>query len=374
MRAEPADEKAMVRAEPSDQEVMVEAEPVELEMLAVKKEVLEEDRTSCSLPQEGKTAALSCSGAARSLSAGISKTDCSPGCSEQQDLCRLKEGAEEVASVSLYDPRQTSAASLCAESTVLSELDSGEKCADWMAAVKLETQPSWSQAFSSHEPPVCVSSDCRSSTDAKHLPAGGEAARLDPGCLDSCSFDDLFSSPEVALSLAAPHKHLSFQDEPLRTSSFPNAASGSSECSSTQRSFSCQQCNRLFSTSRDLLVHQRSHAGERVYHCHLCRKPFLHPHQLKTHQRVHTGEKPFSCAQCGKRFSQSSHINRHMSVHTGEKRYSCSLCGKRFSQSCSLKVHQAVHTGERPYSCTKCGKSFSVLGNLVRHQSIHIGK
>ncbi|XP_044202662.1 zinc finger protein 470-like isoform X2 [Thunnus albacares] len=152
------------------------------------------------------------------------------------------------------------------------------------------------------------------------------------------------------------------------------SSSRAKACPAAQNECSAAHSAQLFSSSRDLVVHQRSHGREGIFHCHLCKKPFIHPHQLKTHQRVHTGEKPFSCTQCGKRFSQSSHIKRHMSVHTGEKRYSCSLCRKRFSQACSLKVHQAVHTGERPYSCTKCGKNFSVLGNLVRHQSVHISK
>ncbi|XP_034045117.1 zinc finger Y-chromosomal protein 2-like isoform X2 [Thalassophryne amazonica] len=235
--------------------------------------------------------------------------------------------------------------------------------------------------------------------------SGKKCTELDTDGFDSSSFDDLFSSPEVARSLIAPHKDCTeggAKEQLLsssRAASFPylsskrsfgNLSAPTSESvtfrnpSSDSRSkvlpsnigrvFSCQQCNKMFSSSRDLAVHQRSHAGETIYHCHVCKKPFVHPNQLKTHQRVHTGEKPFSCTQCGKRFSQSSHIKRHMSVHTGEKRYSCSLCGKRFSQACSLKVHQAVHTGERPYSCTKCGKSFSVLGNLVRHQSVHIGR
>lgn len=283
--------------------------------------------------------------------------------------------------------------------------------ADWRAevvlpAVKLEAEPSWSEAFSTYNPLVSVTrSECLSGsrlTNTSHH-TESEAAELDINSLDSSSFDDLFSSPEVARSLTVSHKHstdgVTGTEEPLSSSSLTFLCSGSSFGdasmsdsvtvssvsntsvsrsrsfpSSTERVFSCQQCGRLFSTSRDLVVHQRSHTGERIYHCHLCKKPFVHPHQLKTHQRVHTGEKPFSCTQCGKRFSQSSHIKRHMSVHTGEKRYSCSLCGKRFSQACSLKVHQTVHTGERPYSCTKCGKSFSVLGNLVRHQSIHNGK
>ncbi|XP_042340819.1 zinc finger protein 8-like isoform X2 [Plectropomus leopardus] len=279
--------------------------------------------------------------------------------------------------------------------------------ADWrgdavLPAVKLEAEASWSEALCTFNTLVsvprgeCVSNSRLTNTSGQHTES--EAAELDAGSLDSSSFDDLFSSPEVARSLTAPHKHsadaVAGTEEPLSSflcsessfgnssmsnslTAFSNASSDSrsrSFPSSTGRAFSCQQCGRPFSSSRDLLVHQRSHSGERIYHCHLCKKPFVHPHQLKTHQRVHTGEKPFSCSQCGKRFSQSSHIKRHMSVHTGEKRYSCSLCGKRFSQACSLKVHQTVHTGERPYSCTKCGKNFSVLGNLVRHQSVHNAK
>lgn len=280
--------------------------------------------------------------------------------------------------------------------------------ADWgleaaSAAVKLEAESSWAESFSTQSPLASVArTEClNDSTLANSLHAERDAAELDASSLDSTSFDDLFSSPEVARALTAPHNPLTDRgegmEEPLSSSSVPflNSFGNSSmsDCltassvthtsphsrsrsfpSRVERAFSCQQCSCLFSTSRDLLVHQRSHAGEKVYHCPLCKKPFNHLHQLKTHQRVHTGEKPFSCAQCGRRFSQSSHIKRHMSVHTGEKRYSCSLCGKRFSQACSLKVHQAVHTGERPYSCTKCGKSFSVLGNLVRHQSVHISK
>lgn len=275
--------------------------------------------------------------------------------------------------------------------------------ADWgleaaSAAVKLEAESSWAESFSTQSPLASVArTDCLN--DSLHVER--DAAELDASSLDSTSFDDLFSSPEVARALTTPHNPLTDRgegmEEPLSSSSAPflNSFGNSSmsDCltassvthtsphsrsrsfpSRVERAFCCQQCSCLFSTSRDLLVHQRSHAGEKVYHCPLCKKPFNHLHQLKTHQRVHTGEKPFSCSQCGRRFSQSSHIKRHMSVHTGEKRYSCSLCGKRFSQACSLKVHQAVHTGERPYSCTKCGKSFSVLGNLVRHQSVHISK
>ncbi|XP_046901800.1 zinc finger protein 23-like isoform X1 [Hypomesus transpacificus] len=207
-----------------------------------------------------------------------------------------------------------------------------------------------------------------------------KSSELEATGFDS-SFDELFSSPDANV-VQVLHRNGGGGTE--GQSSYQFLASGGgfgglTEASprirlDPERVLHCEQCGRLFHNARDLVVHQRSHAGERLFHCPQCKKPFLHLHQLKTHQRVHTGEKPFSCAQCGRHFSQSSHIKRHMSVHTGEKRYSCSLCGKRFSQACSLKVHQSVHTGERPYSCTQCGKSFSVLGNLVRHQSVHIRK
>ncbi|XP_059191255.1 zinc finger protein 397-like isoform X4 [Centropristis striata] len=263
-------------------------------------------------------------------------------------------------------PKNTGVKGLCGAAAELEEAV--------LPAVKLEAEPSLSEVCRTHKPlgsvtmNECLSNSRSANTSLHHTEK--EPAELDTSSLDSSSFDDLFSSPEVARSLTA-HKH---STNGVAGSNVSSEVRSRSFVRSSQRAFSCQSCGCICSTSRDLMVHQRSHAGEKIYHCHLCKKPFVHLHQLKTHKRVHTGEKPFSCTQCGKRFSQSSHIKRHMSVHTGEKRYSCGLCGKRFSQACSLKAHQTVHTGERPYSCTNCGKSFSVHGNLIRHQNIHIGK
>ncbi|XP_029289025.1 zinc finger protein 2-like isoform X2 [Cottoperca gobio] len=451
------------------QPVVVTEQLMEPEVAVIKKEKLEEELTGCSLLEDHHAAPnisigpQSLSPAAESdrplrMEAELPRVSVS-GPYENRDVARpeteqQKEGEEEASTQCWFshpaeqiyrgggpnremtgltkeEDKHAVDSSVClsaesssskvtdVEATVIKTLDSelshtntGVKCgaaADWrgeaVLPVKLEAEPSWSEAFMTYTPLVsvtrneCLSDSRLTNTTSHHTES--EAAELEASSLDSSSFDDLFSSPEVARSLTAPHIHstnrVTCMEKPLSSSSFPfqfsfgnspksdsltvssfSDASPDSRSrsfpSSTEQAFSCQQCGCLFSTSRELVVHQHSHAGERIYHCHLCKKPFVHPHQLKTHQRVHTGEKPFSCSQCGKRFSQSSHIKRHMSVHTGERRYSCSLCGKRFSQACSLKVHQTVHTGERPYSCTKCGKSFSVLGNLVRHQSIHIGK
>ncbi|NXW08214.1 ZN629 protein, partial [Fregetta grallaria] len=60
-----------------------------------------------------------------------------------------------------------------------------------------------------------------------------------------------------------------------------------------------------------------------------------------------------------KRFSSSSNLITHQRLHSGERPYTCADCGKGFTISSKLIAHQRTHSGERPYSCTDCGKGFS---------------
>lgn len=134
----------------------------------------------------------------------------------------------------------------------------------------------------------------------------------------------------------------------------------------------CSKCKKMFATGEAFGRHEPMHMlNIKLFPCIECGKYYRHNTALVIHRRTHTGEKPYSCAECGRCFNARSSLVTHGKIHSGEKLYSCSECGKSFAKTDDLFNHQLMHYRERKYTCNDCGKCFKVEAELLAHRENH---
>jgi uncharacterized Zn-finger protein len=103
----------------------------------------------------------------------------------------------------------------------------------------------------------------------------------------------------------------------------------------------CNFCSKISLTAHEHESHMAVHEGELQYNCKKCDDKFPTKEKAREHlTSAHTNDdKAFNCTQCFKTFKNRYQLILHTRSHTGEKPFPCPICNRCFSMSSNLQKH-----------------------------------
>lgn len=134
---------------------------------------------------------------------------------------------------------------------------------------------------------------------------------------------------------------------------------------------SCNDCQRMFKTQNQLLIHNHQvHGADKPFQCRYCKQSFLHISTWKHHINRHTKIHVWKCKLCSQKSSTKSDHNIHMATHSDIRAFVCDLCGSSYKSSTSLNVHLRTHEAPK-LQCSLCNQMFYENYRLKCHLWTH---
>uniref|UniRef100_A0AAG5D822 Protein krueppel n=1 Tax=Anopheles atroparvus TaxID=41427 RepID=A0AAG5D822_ANOAO len=129
----------------------------------------------------------------------------------------------------------------------------------------------------------------------------------------------------------------------------------------------CQYCEMSFHTSAMLSRHLTAHAGSRPYPCRLCNKSFLLSHHLSRHLRRHNAsdQSEYTCNGCERGFSTRSELIEHSAQHAKEN-LACPMCQEAFYDESEVDEHMQQHATDQ-FACDYCDMMYTSEQKLAAH-------